>query len=92
MCDFDGARRLLSRMAHATLQAMDRLPLWGTGTALGDASPLPRERFELMIGEAIYNATTFKQWELRMSARQILFSLALDFLMPYFSGIRYQIF
>ena len=84
MCDFDGARRLLSRMAHATLQAMDRLPLWGTGTALGDASPLPRERFELMIGEAMYNATTFKQWELRMSARQILFSLALDFLMPYF--------
>ena len=83
-CDIDGGRRLLARMSHATLQAMDRLPLHATGTSLGDASLLPEKEYASLMGGATFNATTYKQWELRMWARQVLFSLSLDFLMPYF--------
>ena len=83
-CEFDAARRLLARMSHATMQASDRLPAYNTGSTLSDASSSPKGEYAEFFGGAVYNATTFKQWELRMWARQVQFSVALDFLVPAF--------
>eukprot|EP00211_Chloroparvula_japonica_P003781 CAMPEP_0119123466 /NCGR_PEP_ID=MMETSP1310-20130426/3410_1 /TAXON_ID=464262 /ORGANISM="Genus nov. species nov., Strain RCC2339" /LENGTH=707 /DNA_ID=CAMNT_0007113297 /DNA_START=40 /DNA_END=2163 /DNA_ORIENTATION=+ len=73
-CRMPLARRMLGRMRFASNQAVERL-------AVANGRPVnsidPQSTFEENFGSSWYDATTYKQWEYRMFARQVQFSLML---------------
>eukprot|EP00122_Pirum_gemmata_P005959 Pgem_evm2s5443 len=71
LCEFRKSRKLISEMNHIVTQAMENLEVKRTSK---------QEDFEAELGKVGFEATTYNQWQYRMVARQIQFSLLLDIL------------